>query len=71
MVRLRHRKSPDRHGPYPNPLSVQRALAAVQASEQRIGAIVEAARDAFVGVDMRGLVTDWNSAAGSLTAVAP
>ena len=42
---------------------LERALAAVQASEQRIGAIVEAAQDAFVGVDMRGLVTDWNSAA--------
>lgn len=42
---------------------LERALAAVQASEQRIGAIVEAAQDAFVGVNMRGLVTDWNSAA--------
>ena len=42
---------------------LERALVAVQASEQRIGAIVEAAQDAFVGVDMRGLVTDWNSAA--------
>jgi PAS domain-containing protein len=42
---------------------LERALVAVRASEQRIGAIVEAAQDAFVGVDMRGLVTDWNSAA--------
>jgi PAS domain S-box-containing protein len=42
---------------------LERALGAVRASEQRIGAIVEAAQDAFVGVDMRGLVTDWNSAA--------
>ncbi|THC46148.1 sensor histidine kinase [Massilia sp. Mn16-1_5] len=42
---------------------MERALVAVRASEQRIGAIVEAAQDAFVGVDMRGLVTDWNSAA--------
>jgi PAS domain S-box-containing protein len=42
---------------------LERALAAVRASEQRIGAIVEAAQDAFVGVDLRGLVTDWNSAA--------
>lgn len=42
---------------------LERALVAVQASEQRIGAIVEAAQDAFIGVDMRGLVTDWNSAA--------
>jgi len=42
---------------------LERALVAVQASEQRVGAIVEAAQDAFVGVDLRGLVTDWNSAA--------
>jgi len=42
---------------------LERALAAVQASEQRVGAIVEAAQDAFIGVDLRGLVTDWNSAA--------
>ena len=42
---------------------LERALVAVRASEQRIGAIVEAAQDAFVGVDLRGLVTDWNSAA--------
>ena len=44
-------------------LELERALVAVRASEQRIGAIVEAAQDAFVGVDLRGLVTDWNSAA--------
>ncbi|WP_229508100.1 cell wall metabolism sensor histidine kinase WalK [Massilia sp. Dwa41.01b] len=42
---------------------LERALASVRASEQRINAIVEAAQDAFVGVDLRGLVTDWNSAA--------
>jgi len=42
---------------------MERALAAVRASEGRINAIVEAAQDAFVGVDLRGLVTDWNSAA--------
>ncbi len=42
---------------------LERALVAVQASEQRVGAIVEAAQDAFLGVDLRGLVTDWNSAA--------
>ena len=42
---------------------LERALNAVRASEGRIGAIVEAAQDAFVGVDLRGLVTDWNSAA--------
>ncbi|MCD2518683.1 ATP-binding protein [Massilia sp. G4R7] len=42
---------------------LERALAAVQASEQRINAIVEAAQDAFVAVDRRGLVLDWNGAA--------
>ena len=42
---------------------LERALVAVQASEQRVSAIVEAAQDAFLGVDLRGLVTDWNSAA--------
>ncbi|MEW6369778.1 MAG: ATP-binding protein [Pseudomonadota bacterium] len=42
---------------------LERALAAVQASEQRVGAVIEAAQDAFVGVDLRGMITDWNSAA--------
>jgi len=42
---------------------LERALVAVQASEQRVGAIIEVAQDAFLGVDLRGLVTDWNSAA--------
>ena len=42
---------------------LERALAAVQASEQRVGAIIEAAQDAFVAVDLRGMITDWNSAA--------
>ena len=42
---------------------LERALAAVRASEQRVGAIIEAAQDAFVAVDMRGMITDWNSAA--------
>jgi len=42
---------------------LERALVAVQASEQRVGAIVEAAQDAFLGVDLRGMVTDWNGAA--------
>ena len=42
---------------------LERALAAVQASEQRVGAVIEAAQDAFVAVDLRGMITDWNSAA--------
>ena len=42
---------------------LERALAAVQASEQRINAIVEAAQDAFIAVDQRGMVLDWNRAA--------
>jgi PAS domain S-box-containing protein len=45
---------------------LERALSAVRASEQRINAIVEAARDAFVAVDRRGLILDWNSAAGQM-----
>jgi len=42
---------------------LERALAAVRASEQRIGAIVDAAQDAFIAVDRRGLILDWNAAA--------
>ncbi|TFW05979.1 sensor histidine kinase [Oxalobacteraceae bacterium OM1] len=42
---------------------LERALAAVQANERRIATIIEAAQDAFVGVDLHGRVTDWNSAA--------
>jgi PAS domain S-box-containing protein len=42
---------------------LERALVEVQASEQRIHTIIEAAQDAFVGVDLRGYVTDWNSQA--------
>lgn len=42
---------------------LERALTAVQASEQRINAIVEAAQDAFIAVDQRGLILDWNGAA--------
>jgi len=42
---------------------LERALFAVQASEQRINAIVEAAQDAFFAVDRRGLILDWNGAA--------
>jgi PAS domain S-box-containing protein len=39
------------------------ALLRVQASEQRIHTIIEASQDAFVGVDLKGHVTDWNSQA--------
>ena len=42
---------------------LERALVSVQANEQRINAIVEAAQDAFIAVDQRGMVLDWNSAA--------
>jgi PAS domain S-box-containing protein len=42
------------------------ALAKVVANEQRIGSIIEAAQDAFIGVDMRGRVCDWNSAAEAM-----
>jgi len=42
---------------------LERALASVQASEQRINAIVETAQDAFIAVDQRGMILDWNRAA--------
>jgi len=42
---------------------LERALASVQANEQRINAIVEAAQDAFIAVDQRGMILDWNRAA--------
>jgi PAS domain S-box-containing protein len=42
---------------------LEQALACVQANEQRIAAIIETAQDAFVGIDMRGRICDWNSAA--------
>ena len=42
---------------------LERALASVQASEQRINAIVEAAQDAYIAVDQRGIILDWNDAA--------
>ena len=42
---------------------LERALASVQASEQRINAIVEAAQDAYIAVDQRGIILDWNNAA--------
>ena len=39
------------------------ALASVQTNEQRINAIVEAAQDAYIAVDRRGIILDWNGAA--------
>jgi PAS domain S-box-containing protein len=39
------------------------ALVTVRASEQRIATIIEAAQDAFVGVDLHGNVCDWNTQA--------
>ncbi|SDE41685.1 PAS domain S-box-containing protein [Massilia sp. PDC64] len=42
---------------------LEQALASVRANEQRIATIIETAQDAFVGVDMRGRICDWNSAA--------
>ncbi|WP_020654658.1 ATP-binding protein [Massilia niastensis] len=42
---------------------LERALVAVRASEQRIGAIVESAQDAYIAVDRRGMITDWNRSA--------
>ena len=42
---------------------LERALVSVRASEGRIAAIVEAAQDAFIAVDRRGMIIDWNPAA--------
>ncbi|MDQ2820317.1 MAG: ATP-binding protein [Pseudomonadota bacterium] len=39
------------------------AFAAVQASEARIRAIIEATQDALIGVDPEGKIVDWNSQA--------
>lgn len=39
------------------------ALAEVRNSEKRIKTIIETAQDAFIGVDLHGKVTDWNSRA--------
>ena len=44
-------------------VELERALSSVRASEQRIAAIVEAAQDAFIAVDQRGMIIDWNPAA--------
>ena len=39
------------------------ALTVVRQSGQRINAIIESAQDAFVGVDLRGHIIDWNTQA--------
>ena len=45
---------------------LRRALETVQASEARIRAIVETAQDAFIGVDLKGRIVDWNGQAEAL-----
>ena len=45
---------------------LQRALVTVRASQQRIISIVETAQDAYIGVDLAGMVTDWNTAAQAM-----
>jgi PAS domain S-box-containing protein len=47
-------------------LELTDAFSAVQASEARIRAIIEAAQDAFIGVDPDGRIIDWNSQAEAL-----
>jgi PAS domain S-box-containing protein len=42
---------------------LERALVTVRASGQRIISIVETAQDAYIGVDLQGRVSDWNTAA--------
>lgn len=42
---------------------LQQALAEVGANERRIRSIIEAAQDAYVGVDLNGNIIDWNSQA--------
>jgi PAS domain S-box-containing protein len=44
-------------------LELTEAFGAVQASEARIRAIIEATQDAFIGVDPDGRIIDWNSQA--------
>jgi len=39
------------------------ALATVQQNAQHINTIIETAHDAFIGVDLDGMVTDWNTQA--------
>ena len=45
---------------------LRQALETVQASEARIRAIVETAQDAFIGVDLKGRIVDWNGQAEAL-----
>ena len=42
---------------------LERALVTVRASRQRIINIVETAQDAYIGVDLHGAITEWNTAA--------
>jgi PAS domain S-box-containing protein len=45
---------------------LEQALKTVRASERRTATILETAQDAFIGVDMAGIVSDWNSAAEAM-----
>jgi PAS domain S-box-containing protein len=45
---------------------LETALAAVRRNEQRVATIIETAQDAFIGVDLNGRITDWNSQAERL-----
>ncbi len=45
---------------------LEQALASVRTNEQRIATIIATAQDAFVGIDMRGRICDWNSAAETM-----
>jgi PAS domain S-box-containing protein len=45
---------------------LEQALASVRTNEQRVATIIETAQDAFVGIDMRGRICDWNSAAETM-----
>ena len=47
-------------------LELTEAFGAVQASEARIRAIVEASQDAFIGVEPSGRIIDWNSQAEAM-----
>jgi len=42
---------------------LQEAFERVRANEQRIQTILEAAQDPFIGVDLEGRITDWNTQA--------
>jgi PAS domain S-box-containing protein len=45
---------------------LENALATVRVGKQRLRSVVETAQEAFIGVDMGGLVVEWNSAAERL-----